>query len=82
MFTYDNIFFNNRQIEMKTLTYTDLLGILKAKRKEKGLIQKDIAEHLESTPQSVLNWEQNKFDMPTTKMLQYAELVGLEIKIS
>ena len=82
MFTYDNIFFNNKQIEMKTLSYTDLLGILKAKRKEKGLIQKDIAEHLESTPQSVLNWEQNKFDMPTTKMLQYAELVGLEIKIS
>ena len=82
MFTYDNIFFNNRQIEMKTLTYTDLLGILKAKRKEKGLIQKDIAEHLESTPQSVLNWEQNKFDMPTTKMMQYAEFVGLEIKIS
>ena len=82
MFTYDNIFFNNKQIEMKTLSYTDLLGILKAKRKEKGLIQKDIAEHLESTPQSVLNWEQNKFDMPTTKMMQYAEFVGLEIKIS
>ena len=67
---------------MKTLTYTDLLEILKAKRKEKGLIQKDIAEHLDSTPQSVLNWEQNKFDMPTTKMMQYAELVGLELKIS
>ncbi len=67
---------------MKKLSYTDLLGILKAKRKEKGLIQKDIAMHLESTPQSVLNWEQNKFDMPTTKMLQYAEFVGLEIKIS
>jgi len=67
---------------MKTLTYTDLLGILKAKRKEKGLIQKDIAKHLDSTAQSVLNWEQNKFDMPTTKMLQYAKLVGLEIKIS
>jgi len=67
---------------MKKLTYTDLLGILKAKRKEKGLIQKDIAMHLDSTPQSVLNWEQNKFDMPTTKMLQYAELVGLELKIS
>ena len=67
---------------MKTLTHTDLLEILKAKRKEKGLIQKDIAEHLDSTPQSVLNWEQNKFDMPTTKMLQYAELVGLELKIS
>ena len=57
---------------MKKLSYTDLLGILKAKRKE----------HLDSTPQSVLNWEQNKFDMPTTKMLQYAELVGLEINIS
>ena len=67
---------------MKKLSYTDLLGILKAKRKEKGLIQKDIAMHLDSTPQSVLNWEQNKFDMSTTKMLQYAELVGLEIKIS
>ena len=67
---------------MKTLTYKDLLGILKAKRKEKGLIQKDIARHLQSTPQSVLNWEQNKFDMPTTKMMQYAELVGLELKIS
>ena len=67
---------------MKTLTYTDLLGILKAKRKEKGLIQKDIAEHLDSTPQSVLNWEQNKFDMTTTKMMQYEELVGLELKIS
>jgi len=67
---------------MKKLTYTDLLGILKAKRKEKGLIQKDIAEHLDSTPQSVLNWEQNKFDMPTTKMIQYAEFVGLELKIS
>lgn len=67
---------------MKVSNYEQLIDYMKAKRKERKITQSDLANHLNTSTQTILNYEKSKCDMPLSKVIDYAELLDLSIEIS
>ena len=63
---------------MERITQEDIVQVLINKRKALKLSQKDVANFLGSTNQSIMNYEKGHSDIPLKKFIKWCELLNLK----